>query len=61
MIKEELVLLYKSEINDKAIEIDPNNEYDWFSLTMGWALAKGLSPIKALKFSSYIRYETELG
>lgn len=59
--KKELTALFKAEASDRGAEIDPDDEYDWYSLTIGWALAKGLTPDEAVKFSIYIRYSTELG
>ena len=43
------------------IYVDPGNEQDWFSLTLGWAIAKGLEPEEAHKFAIHIRYHTALG
>jgi len=60
MNKEQLTELLKKEVDDKSKEIDPNNEYDWFSLVLGWAIAKNLSINEAIEFSTYIRYETDL-
>jgi len=56
-----LKALFKTEVHDKAKEVDPSNEQDWFSITLGWALGKGLSPDRAHEFAIYIRYKTELG
>jgi len=61
MNKEELAKLFKSEVSDLSSEVDAQDDYDWLSLTVGWALAKGLSPEKAAAFALYIRYETDLG
>jgi len=61
MDKEALAKQFKSEVSDRSKEVDAEDEYDWLSLTVGWALAKGLSPKEAAAFALYIRYETELG
>ena len=58
---DELVALFKTECHDRAKELDPSNEQDWFSLTLGWAIAKGLTPDEAHGLAIHIRYETELG
>ena len=60
MNKTQLTELLKKEVDDKSKEIDPDNEYDWLSLVIGWAIAKGLSPEEAIEFSYHIRYETDL-
>ena len=61
MNKQQLTTLFKKEITDNLDKIDPEQTHDWYSLTLGWALAKGLSPEKALDFATYIRYNTNLG
>jgi len=53
--------LFKVEVYDKGDEVDPGGEFCWRSLTVGWALAKGLSPESAYEFANHIRYHTELG
>ncbi len=59
--KEKLTKQFKVEVHDRAKKIDPHNEYDWTGLTLGWAIAKGLSPLDATEFATYIRYDTDLG
>lgn len=57
MMKEkykELELLFKNEIHDRASQIDEACTQDWFSLTLGWAIAKGLQPDDAHEFTNYI-------
>lgn len=58
---EGLIDQFKSEVSDRAEEVDPGNNEDWFSLTIGWGIAKGLDPENAGMFAIYIRYHTELG
>jgi hypothetical protein len=53
--------LFKKEVHDMADEIDPDNSLDWYSLTIGWAIAKGMTPDEAENFACVIRYETDLG
>jgi hypothetical protein len=60
-INEINIMSFKREVSDRAHEIDPNNEQDWFSLTLGWAIARGFSPEAAHEFASFIRYKTDLG
>lgn len=57
---EALIPLFKSEVTDKMMEVDPNGSEDWFSLTLGWAIAKGLNPVDANFLASHIRYNTDL-
>ncbi len=51
---------FKAEVSDRSEEIDPNEEHDWLSLTLGWAIAKGMSPEKANQFAINVRYGTNL-
>lgn len=60
-MNQELIDQFKIECHDRASEIDEANDQDWLSLTLGWAIAKGLSPSDAWDFALHIRYETELG
>jgi len=52
---------FKIECSDRSEEVDPESEEDWHSLTLGWAIAKGLSPDDASTFANFIRYHTNLG
>ena len=56
-----LLTLFKSEVHDRGKQVDPDNELDWFALTIGWAIAKGLTPRKAWTLAIYLRYNTDLG
>jgi hypothetical protein len=60
-MNEQLIELFKTECSDRALAIDPDSEQDWFSLTLGWAVAKGLDPEAAYDFAVHIRYKTDLG
>ena len=56
-----LTELFKQEIYNKRKYVDPENNQDWYSLTIGWAIAKGFAPRYAWDFATYIRYNTDLG
>jgi hypothetical protein len=56
-----LIAQFKSEVADRASQVDQYDEHDWRSLTVGWAVAKGLPPEEANDFALYVRYETDLG
>ena len=49
------------EVYDKGGEIDPKNELDWMTLTLGWALGKGIDINTAHELAIFIRYQTHLG
>ena len=55
-----LLALFQSEVHDRADRVDPAGEQDWFSLTLGWAIAKGLSPESAHDFAIHVRHKTNL-
>lgn len=42
---------YGTEILGRAEDIDPGNEEDWNSMTIGWAIAKGLTIDDAKAFA----------
>lgn len=44
------------DIRDRPDEIDAECELDWHALTIGWAIAKGLSPQEAKEYSYRVRY-----
>lgn len=58
--QKELLIKYKSEINDSAKLIDPFDKYNWGSLTLGWALAQGLSIKDSHKFLELLKKEANL-
>lgn len=41
--KEKLIEAFVTEVDSKASEIDRYDEQDWYSLTLGFYLGKGLS------------------
>jgi hypothetical protein len=43
--------LYMEEVISRASQIDPGDEQDWYSMALGWAIAKGLSIAAARKFA----------
>lgn len=49
------------EIRGKASEVDESSSLDWFSLTYGWAIGKGLSIEQSHLLALHIRYHTDLG
>lgn len=56
---------YKSKFREEVLtrlnRIDPARSEDWYSLALGWAIAKGIPPEIAHQFSKDIRYYTEIG
>jgi hypothetical protein len=58
---DELLEAFREEVHNKAEEIDPDNELDWFSFSVGWGLGKSLDPDTAFDLSSHIRYKTVMG
>jgi hypothetical protein len=51
---------FKKEVTDYSDSIDPEGEEYWKSLTLGWAIAKGLEHEAAREFAIYVRYNTDL-
>lgn len=48
---------YRDTVSSKAEEIDPSNEQDWYSMCLGWGLAKGLSVEQAHSFALHVSYD----
>lgn len=55
----ELYQQFRIEIIAKTSDIDPNADYDWYALSLGWAIAKGLTVEDAHRFALYARYTQE--
>lgn len=60
-LTKEALELFREEIDNKGAEIDEENELDWYSITIGWAIAKGFTPKESLEIATYIRYNTDMG
>ena len=54
-----LVLAFKKDIADRAKEVDPKEERDWYDLSIGYFLAKGTSVDVATNLSLIIRYDLQ--
>jgi len=53
--------LFSLQVSGNAEEIDPDDAYDWYAITLGWALAKDMTAKQAHEFARHIRYHTDLG
>lgn len=51
---------FAEQVTQFSEDIDPDNERCWLSLTVGWAVAKGMTGEDANDFATWVRYETEL-
>ena len=58
MNKDKLIAAWKKDVFDKSDKVDPGNELDWFSLAIGYFIAKGLNPEDAYNLSIHVRYQT---
>ena len=58
-VKVNLCLMFDKEVSAKRHKIDPEDEHDWYSLTVGWAIAHGLRPKLAHELALHIL--TDLG
>lgn len=47
---------FKTEVCDKSQDIDPEEDEDWSSLSLGYFLAKGLSIEEAQNLACEVRY-----
>lgn len=56
-----LLTEWKMYVADKAQEIDPTNELDWYALAVGFAVGRGWSASSAHEFARHVRYNSNLG
>jgi hypothetical protein len=54
--KESLIAAWRYEVCNQANEIDPEDEHDWHSLFVGFALGHGLSIEDATDYKFYEQY-----
>ena len=47
---------FKKDVCEWSSEIDPSGEYDWYALSLGWAIAKGLTVEDVHSFAIWVRY-----
>lgn len=67
---QDLLDKFRREIDDKADVLDPSGDHYWKDITLGWAIANGLSPnsdytdeeaaTNAHNFALYVRYQTDM-
>ena len=59
MTKEEALDKFKAlmQNQNKTWEIDPEEGLDWFSVSVGYFLALGLSPSDAIDLAIHARYD----
>lgn len=49
---------FKTEVCNRWRDIDPTEEREWYSLTIGYLLGRGLTNMEVIrKIAIYIRYE----
>jgi len=53
----EILERFKTEVCSKSKEIDPGDEYDWYDLSVGYFLAKGLTIADATNLAVEARYQ----
>ena len=54
-----LVDSFKKDCGDQAKTIDPDEERDWYALSLGYFLAKGLNIEDATDLALIVRYDLE--
>lgn len=56
---EALVADFKANICQKWKEVDPGSDRDWYCMSYGWGLGKGLTADQAAAFAVYVRYDLQ--
>lgn len=52
--------LFDEEILTRQKQVDPYYLEDWYSLALGWAIAKGMTLDEAHEFAGLLRYKSEV-
>jgi hypothetical protein len=60
-MNDDLLEQFRFEVFERMVEVNSGDEEDWYSLTLGWALGKGLEPTDAHDFARFVRYKTDMG
>jgi hypothetical protein len=55
-VDKNLVDEFQQKVFSKYKEVDPSEEQDWYSLALGWALARNLSAEEAHSFAQHVSY-----
>jgi len=53
------VLRFKREVCERRDDVDPDEEQDWFSLSLGFFLALGIDADRAYSLSTWVRYDQQ--
>lgn len=59
MTKEEVKEAFRKEVCEKWQEVDLDSRLDWYDLSIGFFLAKGLNIKEAHELASEVRYKYE--
>lgn len=54
-----LALEFKKEVCDRSKIVDPEEERDWYDLSFGYFLSKGLSVEDATTLACVVRYDCQ--
>lgn len=52
----EAVAAFRTEVCARSVEIDPSEERDWYELSIGWFLGRGLAFEAAEEMALFVRY-----
>lgn len=50
---------FRQDCCEHSAEIDPSDEQDWFSLSIGYFIAKGMPIMRAYELALHARYDHE--
>lgn len=48
---------FRTEVCERSSEVDPSEELDWYSLSLGFFIACGLTPDIATDMAIHVRYD----
>ena len=53
--------VFRADVYDRRSEIDPLCGEDWYTIALGWAIGRGMAPMEARDFATFVRFRTDMG
>ncbi len=57
--EKQTIQAFKKTVCDRSDKVDPYEELDWFALSYGFFIAKGIEIERAHELSSWVRYNEQ--
>lgn len=57
--EKDILLAFKADVCERSNEVDAEEEQDWFGISLGYFIAKGVKPERAHLMSVHVRYDLQ--